>query len=117
MSRIPAFAATALGLSLFTVAASGAGPAAPAPQLDWPVYGGQGAQDHYSTLSQINRTNVKDLVVTWKYDTGEQGGDLEATPIVVGNVLYALTPSHGFIALDAASGKLLWKFEADLCGL
>jgi quinoprotein glucose dehydrogenase len=111
-----AFASTALGLSLFSVAASGAGPAAPAPQLDWPVYGGQGAQDHYSTLSQINRTNVKDLVVAWKYDTAEQGGDLEATPIVVGNVLYTLTPSHGVIALDAASGKLLWKFEADVPG-
>jgi quinoprotein glucose dehydrogenase len=101
---------------LFSVAASGAGPAAPAPQLDWPVYGGQGAQDHYSTLSQINRTNVKDLVVAWKYDTAEQGGDLEATPIIVGNVLYTLTPSHGVIALDAASGKLLWKFEADVPG-
>ncbi len=116
MRKLPAFASTALGLSLFTVCASGAGPAAPAPQLDWPVYGGQGAQDHYSTLSQINRTNVKDLVVAWKYDTGEQGGDLEATPIVVGNVLYTLTPSHGVIALDAASGKLLWKFEADVSG-
>jgi quinoprotein glucose dehydrogenase len=114
--KLPAFASTALGLSLFSVAASGAGPAAPAPQLDWPVYGGQGAQDHYSTLSQINRTNVKDLVVAWKYDTAEQGGDLEATPIVVGNVLYTLTPSHGVIALDAASGKLLWKFEADVPG-
>jgi quinoprotein glucose dehydrogenase len=116
MSRIPAFAATALGLSLFSVTASGAGPAAPDAQLDWPVYGGQGAQDHYSTLSQINRANVKDLVVAWKYDTAEQGGDLEATPIVVGNVLYTLTPSHGVIALDAASGKLLWKFEADVSG-
>jgi quinoprotein glucose dehydrogenase len=116
MRTLPALASAALGLSLFSTAASGAGPAAPAPQLDWPVYGGQGAQDHYSTLSQINRTNVKDLVVAWKYDTEEQGGDLEATPIVVGNVLYTLTPSHGVIALDAASGKLLWKFEADVQG-
>jgi quinoprotein glucose dehydrogenase len=116
MRRLPAIASAALGLSLFSVTAFGAGPAAPAPQLDWPVYGGQGAQDHYSTLSQINRSNVKNLVVAWKFDTGEQGGDLEATPIVVGNVLYTLTPSHGVIALDAASGKLLWKFEADVAG-
>jgi quinoprotein glucose dehydrogenase len=116
MSRTQAFAATVLGFSLLSVTSSGAAPAAPGPQLDWPVYGGQGAQDHYSTLSQINRTNVKDLVGAWKYDTAEQGGDLEATPIVVGNVLYTLTPSHGVIALDAASGKLLWKFEADVPG-
>jgi quinoprotein glucose dehydrogenase len=116
MRKLPALASMALGLSLFSIAASGAGPTAPAPQLDWPVYGGQGAQNHYSTLSQINRTNVKDLVVAWRYDTAEQGGDLEATPIVVGSVLYTLTPSHGVIALDAASGKLLWKFEADISG-
>ena len=116
MSRKRAVAFLALGLSLFGVTGYGAGQTAPAPQLDWPVYGGQGAQDHYSTLSQINRTNVKDLVVAWKYDTGEQGGDLEATPIIVGNVLYTLTPSHGVIALDAASGKLLWKFEANVPG-
>jgi quinoprotein glucose dehydrogenase len=116
MRRLPAFASTALGLGLFSVTAFGAGPAAPAPQLDWPVYGGQGAQDHYSTLSQINRSNVKNLVVAWKFDTAEQGGDLEATPIVVGNVLYTMTPSHGVIALDAASGKLRWKFEADVPG-
>jgi quinoprotein glucose dehydrogenase len=115
MSRIPAFVATALDLSLFSVTASGAGPVAPDAQLDWPVYGGQGAQDHYSTLSQINRSNVKDLVVAWKYDTGQQGGDLEATPIVVGNVLYTLTPSHGVIALDAASGKLLGIFAPSTC--
>jgi quinoprotein glucose dehydrogenase len=116
MSRIPVVTALALGLSLWSVTGYGAGPTAPAPQIDWPVYGGQGAQDHYSTLSQINRSNVKNLVVAWKYDTAEQGGDLEATPIVVGNVLYTLTPSHGVIALDAASGKLLWKFEADVPG-
>jgi len=116
MSRIPVVTAVALGLSLWSVTGYGAGPPAPTPQSAWPVYGGQGAQDHYSTLSQINRTNVKNLVVAWKYDTAEQGGDLEATPIVVGNVLYTLTPSHGVIALDAASGKLLWKFEADVPG-
>jgi quinoprotein glucose dehydrogenase len=116
MSRIPVVTAVALGLCLWSVTGYGAGPPAPTPQSAWPVYGGQGAQDHYSTLSQINRTNVKNLVVAWKYDTAEQGGDLEATPIVVGNVLYTLTPSHGVIALDAASGKLLWKFEADVPG-
>lgn len=116
MTTTPGFAATALGLSLFSVTTCGAAPVASPPQLDWPVYGGQAAQDHYSTLSQINRNNVKDLVVAWRYDTEEQGGDLEATPIVVGKVLYTLTPRHGVIALDAASGKLRWKWGADVSG-
>ena len=116
MTTISGFAARALGLSLFSVTTCGASSVASAPQLDWPVYGGQAAQDHYSPVSQINRNNVKDLVVAWRYDTEEQGGDLEATPIVVAKVLYTLTPHHGVIALDAASGTLLWKWQADVSG-
>jgi quinoprotein glucose dehydrogenase len=83
-------------------------------QQDWPAYGGHDGT-HYSSLSQINRDNVKNLVVAWKYDTGESGG-IEANPIVVGKVLYATTPGRSVIALDAATGKLIWKFESDLEG-
>ena len=82
----------------------------------WQVYGGQAAGDHYSSLSQINRGNVKNLTVAWKFDTGEQGG-LETNPIIVGDVLYASTPQHGVIALDGATGKQLWRFDADIQGL
>lgn len=82
---------------------------------DWPVYGGQPAQDHYSPLTQINRQNVNKLVVAWKYDTGERGG-MESSPIVVGHVLYTNTPNPGVIALDAATGKLLWRFQAPIGG-
>jgi quinoprotein glucose dehydrogenase len=119
MSRKRVVAVIALGLGVCISSPRnllGAAAAAPAQQADWPVYGGQDAQDHYSTLAQINRSNVKDLVVAWKYDTGEQGGDLEASPIIVGKVLYTTTPSHGVIALDAASGKLLWKWDATVPG-
>lgn len=78
---------------------------------DWPVSGGQSADDHYSPLSQINRTNVKDLAIAWKYDSGETGG-METSPIIVGRVLYAYTPTQKVIALDAASGKLIWQFDS-----
>ncbi len=81
---------------------------------DWPAYGGVDGT-HYSNLSQINRDNVKNLVVAWKYDTGEKGG-IEASPIIVGKVLYTTTPRKSVIALDAASGKLLWKYDFDLTG-
>jgi quinoprotein glucose dehydrogenase len=83
-------------------------------QQDWPAYGGHDGT-HFSSLSQINRDNVKNLVVAWKYDTGEKGG-IEANPIIVGKVLYTTTPGRSVIALDAATGKLIWKFEADLEG-
>ncbi len=83
--------------------------------LDWPVYGGQAAGDHYSSLSQINRENVRQLQMVWKFDAGEEGG-LETSPIVVGRVLYAYTATQKVIALDAASGKLIWKFDSGIVG-
>jgi quinoprotein glucose dehydrogenase len=80
---------------------------------DWPSYGGQLAQDHYSSLAQINRDNVNRLRVAWTYDTGETG-NIESNPIVIGRVLYTLTPKGGAVALDAASGKPVWKFDAGI---
>jgi len=102
---------TILATTLFT-AAIFAG-AQNTSQIDWPVYGGQLAQDHYSPLAQINRTNVKNLQVAWTYDTGEKGG-IQSSPIILGGVLYSYTPSQKVIALDAATGKLLWKFDSGI---
>ena len=77
---------------------------------DWPVYGGTPENNRYSSLAQINRGNVKQLQVAWAFDTGESGG-LQTSPIIVGRVLYGYSPSQKVIALDAATGKLLWKFD------
>src|ERR1700687_1285565 len=84
-------------------------------QRDWPVYGGAPENTHYSALAQINRGNVKQLQVAWTFDTGESGG-LQTSPIIVGDVLYAYSPSQRVIALDAATGKLLWKFDPAVHG-
>ncbi|HMD09238.1 MAG TPA: PQQ-binding-like beta-propeller repeat protein [Candidatus Acidoferrum sp.] len=80
---------------------------------DWPAYGGAAANTHYSDLAQINRTNVKELAVAWSFDTGEQGG-LQTSPIIVEGVLYGITPTQKVFALDAASGRLLWKFDSGI---
>jgi quinoprotein glucose dehydrogenase len=82
---------------------------------DWPAYGGSAANTHYSDLAQINRSNVKQLAATWSFDTGEQGG-LQTSPIIVDAVLYGITPTQKVFALDAASGKLLWKFDSGIKG-
>jgi quinoprotein glucose dehydrogenase len=82
---------------------------------DWPVYGGSAGSTHYSSLAQINRSNVKNLQVAWSFDSGEQGG-LQTNPIVVDGVLYGITPSQKIFALDAATGKLLWKFDPGING-
>jgi len=112
-------ACTFLGLAVVTVYAprsvSGAGAPAMAESHDWPVYGGQAAGDHYSSLSQINRQNVRRLQVAWTYDAGEAGG-LETSPIVVERVLYAYTATQKVVALDAATGKLIWQFDSGIRG-
>jgi quinoprotein glucose dehydrogenase len=81
----------------------------------WTVYNGGPDGDHYSPLSQINRANVQNLKVAWTFDTGEIGG-IEDNPLVVGRILYAYTPSQKIVALDAATGKLLWKFDSGIDG-
>src|ERR1700759_451756 len=86
------------------------------PARDWPVYGGQKADDHYSPLTQINRGNVGKLTVAWSYDTGEKGVGLQTSPLIVGRALYAYTPTQKVLTLDAAPGKLLWSFDSGVAG-
>jgi quinoprotein glucose dehydrogenase len=84
-------------------------------QRDWPVYGGTAENNHYSPLAQINRNNVKQLAVAWSFDS-QEGGGLQTTPIVVEGVLYGITPTQKVFALDAATGKLFWKFDSGIRG-
>ena len=79
----------------------------------WPVYNGGIDGDHYSKLTQINRDNVHLLQQAWSYDTGEKGG-IQTNPLIVGRTLYAYTPKTEVIALDAATGKLKWKFDSGI---
>jgi quinoprotein glucose dehydrogenase len=87
----------------------------PAPSADWPVTGGEPGNSRYSTLDQINRGNVAQLRVAWTYHTGDLPpngrGEIQATPIVVGGILYTTTPALAVIALRADSGTLLWRFD------
>jgi quinoprotein glucose dehydrogenase len=82
---------------------------------DWPIYGGTSQNNHFSPLSQINRKNVNQLSVAWTYDTEESGG-LQSSPIIVDGVLYGLTPTEKVFALNAATGKLIWKFDSGIKG-
>lgn len=77
----------------------------------WTAYNGGVDGDHYSPLTQINRSNVARLQMVWRYDTGSTG-DIQTNPLVVGRALYAYTPSGQVFALDAATGKQLWVFDS-----
>jgi quinoprotein glucose dehydrogenase len=85
------------------------------PDGAWSVYGGNSKGDRYSSLTQINKQNVHTLKLAWRFDAAEPG-DPETNPLVVGRTLYGYTPTLNVIALDGATGKLLWKFDAGLHG-
>ena len=81
----------------------------------WGVFGGGPDNIHYSKLDQINRENVQGLQVAWTFDSGDQHpqSEMECNPIIVNGVLYATTPKGDVVALDAASGALRWRFDAN----
>ena len=89
-----------------------------APQQDhkkWMDYGGGPDSSHFVDLTQITKSNVKQLQVAWTYPTGDSRSYL-FNPIVVDNVMYVLARNSSLVALDAATGKEIW-IHANLPGL
>ncbi|WP_236657298.1 PQQ-binding-like beta-propeller repeat protein [Acidisarcina polymorpha] len=78
---------------------------------DWATYGGNSSGNHYSPLNKVNRENVQHLREVWRVDVGK-GGGLQTNPLVVGRRMFVYTPSEDILALDAATGKQLWRFSA-----
>jgi quinoprotein glucose dehydrogenase len=79
----------------------------------WKFYRGDEGSNAYSSLNQIKADNVKNLKVAWTYRTGDKSDvfNLECNPIVIGNILYGVSPKLKTFALDAATGKQLWSFD------
>ncbi len=85
---------------------------------EWPHWGADLGSSKYSPLDQINRDNVKNLRVAWRWKTENFGprpqNNMEATPLMVGGVLYT---TAGFrpnvVAIDAATGETLWSYRFD----
>jgi quinoprotein glucose dehydrogenase len=100
--------------ALLSLAIGRAAVAAPTDS-GWVAYGGHASQDRYSPLTQITPGNVTTLRESWRFPMDEHG-DAETNPIVIGRTLYAYTPGLKLIALDGASGRLLWQFDAGLHG-
>src|SRR3989442_1997569 len=80
---------------------------------EWPSYAADLAGSRYRTLDQINASNFSDLEIAWRIKTDNFGDrpeyKLEGTPLMVNGVLYATAGSRrAVIALDPATGELLW---------
>jgi quinoprotein glucose dehydrogenase len=106
-----------IGIAVATLLLAGAAQRSsqPASYRGWSSYGGGPEQLRYSSLTQINRRNVAKLEVAWTHDTGESG-DLQTQPIVAGDIVYAYSPNQRVVALDAATGNVVWTFDAKLQG-
>jgi quinoprotein glucose dehydrogenase len=81
---------------------------------EWRTYGGDLGNTHYSPVDQINGANFSSLQVAWRFKTDNLGPrpetNLQATPLMVNGVLYSTAGSRrAVIALDAATGELLWS--------
>ncbi|MCB1775287.1 MAG: PQQ-binding-like beta-propeller repeat protein [Gammaproteobacteria bacterium] len=89
------------------------GAVAAAPVDDWPRYGNNLDNHRFSALDQIDRDNVDELQLAWRFETGRKA-TFQSSPIVVDGVMYLTTPYNDIIALDAASGDPLWRYRHDL---
>jgi len=77
---------------------------------DWPNFGGDGHEQHYSDLGEINRDNINTLGLAWYHDL-EPGFSVSA-PVVGGGKLFTTTGHSHIRSFDAASGALLWEYDA-----
>lgn len=80
----------------------------------WLTYGRTQGETRYSPLKQINDTNAKRLGLAWSYVTGAGGGNQEGTPLMWNNTLYGITTWSVVYALDAKTGKELWRWDPEI---
>src|ERR1700733_7208383 len=81
----------------------------------WQQYLQGSDSSHYSSLKQINRSNVAQLQVAWSYPTDDKV-HYSFNPIIIGNVMYVLANNFSVVALDAANGKEIWTHPTRAAG-
>lgn len=94
------------------------------PAGDWHAYGRTPAGQRYSPLDQLTPANVSGLKVAWQFHTGDTRGRAgdpvettdEDTPLKIGNRLFLCTPHQNVIALNATTGKQIWRYDPQLAG-
>ena len=79
----------------------------------WPTFGHDVSNNKYSTLSYIDSSNVSQLREVWRHEDSTEGGGAYFNPVMMDNRVIGLMPSNTLVALDAATGRLLWEFAPD----
>lgn len=87
----------------------------PASYESWEVYAGSKQNIRYSSLTQLDTSNISKLQVAWTYHTGDADtanySQIQCNPIVVDGIMYGTTPRLKLFAVDAATGKQKWVFD------
>lgn len=82
---------------------------------DWPAYSGGKGAAQYSPIDQINRENVQELKVAWKFATGDADpnnkSQIQCNPIIIDGILYGSSPKLKIFAVDAATGEQKWLYD------
>lgn len=84
--------------------------AAASDKSNWLLHGRDYSNQRFSPLDQINASNVKRLVPKWIYQTGT-AATFQTTPLVADGVMYLSAPFSHVMAVDAATGTELWRYE------
>src|SRR5438045_4202533 len=87
--------------------------------VEWLYYGGDQGGMKYSALTDINAANLQRLQVAWQWkhwetpmpEYGSTPGFFENTPLMIDGVLYVTTPYNSIAAVDAETGRQLWRFD------
>src|SRR5208283_2291423 len=83
------------------------------PRETWPTYNGDYSGRRYSTLAQINASNVHQLSPAWVLPM--QSVTIKSTPLLVNGILYFTTPDNVWAA-DARNGKIIWRYYRESQG-
>ncbi|HEY2348711.1 MAG TPA: pyrroloquinoline quinone-dependent dehydrogenase, partial [Puia sp.] len=87
----------------------------PDPYHGWPVVNGNSAGNKFSSLKQIDTSNVAQLKVAWTFHTGDVDtsahSQIQCNPIIINGTLYATSPQLKLFALDAVTGKERWHYN------
>jgi quinoprotein glucose dehydrogenase len=85
---------------------------------NWTSYNGGDDRNHFSDLSQVNKENISKLKLAWSYNSG--GADtinnttqIQCNPIIIAGVLYGVSADRQAFAIDAQSGKEIWKTKLE----
>lgn len=116
-ARVLPAAVVVLGATLGVVSLTGqSGPRATTAETEWRFFGSDAGATRYSPASQITASNVSDLRVAWRWSARNFGPrpptSMQVSPLVVDGVMYTTAGvQRDVVALDAATGQLLWHWR------